>query len=82
VTGSGNLPPQPPSKGGSLGSKTTTKPKPLTKAQQLAKALRSCKKLKSHKKRTRCEAQARKRYGPKPKPKKPARRARRGGRRG
>jgi len=80
VRGGGNLPPQPPVKGGSLGSKTTNKPKP-TRAQELAKALKACKKLK---KRLKCEAQARKRWGskPRPKPKKPAKHVARGGRRG
>jgi hypothetical protein len=48
-----------------LGTKTTTKPKPLTRAQKLAAALKSCKKkYKSKKtKRAACEKQARKKYG-------------------
>ena len=45
------------------------KPKPLTRAQLLAKALKLCKK--EHKsKRAKCEAAARKKYGPKKKHKK------------
>jgi hypothetical protein len=38
----------------------------LTRAQKLAKALKACKKLKKAKRKA-CQAQARKRYGPKPK---------------
>jgi hypothetical protein len=41
-------------------------PKPLTKAQLLAKALKLCERKKPHSKRKTCEAQARKRYKPKP----------------
>jgi hypothetical protein len=55
-------------KGGVLGVKTTSKPKPLTRAQLLAKALKQCKKQSKHK-RAKCEALARKRYGPKAKTK-------------
>jgi hypothetical protein len=47
---------------------TKTKSKPLTRAQLLANALKTCKKG-SKKKRAKCEATARKKYGPK-KPKK------------
>jgi hypothetical protein len=43
--------------------------KPLTQAQKLAKALKVCSKDKSKSKRSACEKQARKRYGPKPKAK-------------
>ncbi|HTB71453.1 MAG TPA: hypothetical protein VK707_10760 [Solirubrobacteraceae bacterium] len=39
------------------------RPRPLTRAQQLARALKACHKLKG-KRRARCEAAARKRYGP------------------
>ena len=37
----------------------------MTRAQKLAKALKACKKKKPNKKRRLCEAQARKKYGPK-----------------
>ena len=40
------------------------KPKPLTRAQKLAKALKQCKKDKNKKKRTSCEKEAKKKYGP------------------
>ena len=40
------------------------KPKPLTRAQKLAKALKQCKKDKNKKKRTACEKEAKKKYGP------------------
>ena len=55
--------------GGTLPSKTT-KPPPLTNAQKLALALKTCKKLphrtraQKHKRAT-CEAQAKRKYGPK-----------------
>lgn len=42
---------------------TGTRAKKLTKAQELSKALKQCKKDKSASRRTKCEAQARKRYG-------------------
>jgi DNA-binding beta-propeller fold protein YncE len=58
-SGAGNLPPVAAAK---------AKPKPLTRAQKLAKALKACR-SKRRGKRHACEAQARKRYGPKPKPK-------------
>ena len=45
------------------------KPKPLTQAQKLAKALKQCKKDRGKKKRTACEKEARKKYGPKAKSK-------------
>jgi PKD repeat protein len=48
---------------------TTEPTKVLTKAQKLAEALKVCKK-KSKKQRAKCEAQARKQYGPPAKPKK------------
>jgi hypothetical protein len=41
------------------------KPEPLTRAQKRLSALKACKKLKSKKKRAKCEAQARKKYGAK-----------------
>jgi Tol biopolymer transport system component len=41
-----------------------TKVKPLTRAQKLAKALKQCKKDKNKKKRTSCEKEAKKKYGP------------------
>jgi hypothetical protein len=44
--------------------------KSLTRAQKLAKALKACKKLKGKQKRALCEAEARKKYGPKTKGKK------------
>ncbi len=50
------------------------RPKPLTNAQKLAKALKACSK-KPKKRRHGCKAQARKRYGPKHKAPKSARRA-------
>ena len=40
------------------------KAKPLTRAQKLAKALKQCKKDKNKKKRTSCEREAKKKYGP------------------
>jgi hypothetical protein len=40
------------------------KPKPLTRAQKLTKALKQCKKDKNKKKRTSCEKEAKKKYGP------------------
>jgi hypothetical protein len=67
VTGQGSLPPQQP-KGAPLGSKTVH-PKPLTRAQQLARALKECKKVKNKKKRAKCDAQARKKWGGKAKAK-------------
>jgi hypothetical protein len=60
-TGAGN-PAQP-------ASAPAAKAKPLTRAQKLAKALKTCRKDKSKSKRSSCEKQARKRYGPKPKAK-------------
>lgn len=42
--------------------------KPLTRAQQLARALKQCRRHKRKRVRAGCERQARKRYGPKPKP--------------
>jgi hypothetical protein len=57
--GAGNLPPQ-------TSAKAVTKPKPLTQAQKLASALRICKK-RPKRQRPACNAQARKRYGAKPK---------------
>jgi hypothetical protein len=44
--------------------------KPPTRAQQLTKALKQCKKDKPKSKRTKCEATAQKKYGPKKKTKK------------
>jgi hypothetical protein len=76
VTGQGNLT-QPQPKGEPLGTKTVH-PKPLTRSQQLAKGLKACKKIKSKKKRARCEAQARKKWGSRAKAKKGTARARRG----
>jgi hypothetical protein len=55
-------------------SKPAVKVKPLTRAQQLARALKACKKESKGKKRARCQASARKRYGAKPKPKAASRR--------
>jgi hypothetical protein len=61
--GQGNLvQPQPNQE--RLGMKTVH-PKPLTRTQQLAKAVNACKQLKNKKKRAKCEAQARKKYGEK-----------------
>jgi Tol biopolymer transport system component len=59
-TGGGNLTP------GSTAFPPPEEPKakPLTRAQKLAKALKQCKKDKSKKKRTSCEKEARKKYGP------------------
>lgn len=60
---------------GALGEKTVrpaVAQKPLTRSQRLAAALKHCKLVRSRKKRTRCEAAARARYGPiKPKQKRP-----------
>ncbi len=50
--------------------KVTGCAKPPTRAQQLAKALKSCHKKRGKAKRKSCEAQARRRYGPKPAKKK------------
>ena len=61
AAGPGNLA-QPQPKQEQLATKTVH-PKPLTRAQQLAKALKACKQLKNKKKRAKCEAQARKKYG-------------------
>lgn len=47
-----------------LASKQSAKPKPLTRARKLADALRVCKRITHKKTRTKCEAQARRRYGP------------------
>jgi hypothetical protein len=49
-------------KGGVLGVKEESKPKPPTRAQRLAKALKACRKQ-TKKKRAQCEAMARKKYG-------------------
>jgi hypothetical protein len=76
VTGQGNIT-QPQPKGQPLGTKTIH-PKPLTRAQQLAKARKACNKLKNHKKRAKCQAQARKKWGGKAKAKRTSRRATRG----
>ena len=57
---------------GSTASKPPDKPRPLTRAQRLARALKTCRKDRNHKKRAVCERQARRRYGPKQKGKKPA----------
>ncbi len=54
--------------------------KPLTRAQKLAKALKSCKQHKSKSRRTKCEKQARQRYGPKAKTKSKTKAAKKAGR--
>jgi Tol biopolymer transport system component len=61
VTAGGNLTP------GSTSFPPPEEPKakPLTRAQKLAKALKQCKKDKNKKKRTSCEKEAKKKYGPK-----------------
>ncbi len=64
LVGAGNLPP----------SSAKSKAKPLTRAQKLAKALKACKR-KPKRQRARCQAQARKRYGPKKGHKSTSRRA-------
>jgi hypothetical protein len=51
-------------KGGVLGVKEESKPKPPTRAQLLAKSLKTCRRQ-SRKRRARCEASARKKYGSK-----------------
>jgi hypothetical protein len=56
---------------GVLAAKEESKPKPLTRAQRLAKALKSCSK-ETKKKRARCEALARKKYGSRAKSRKGA----------
>ena len=53
---------QPQPKQQQLGMKAVH-PRPLTRAQQLARALKSCKRLENRKKRAKCDAQARKKYG-------------------
>lgn len=58
---------------GVLAAKEESKPKPLTRAQRLAKALKSCRK-ETRKKRAKCEALARKKYGSRTKPKKGSKR--------
>jgi DNA-binding beta-propeller fold protein YncE len=52
-SGAGNLSPRPPAK-----------PRVLTRAQQLARALKACRTKHNKRQRAKCEAQARKRYGP------------------
>jgi hypothetical protein len=61
-SGVGNFPPP---------AKSTVKPKVkrLTVAQKRAKAVRSCRAKRDRRRRVACEAQARRRYGAKPKPK-------------
>jgi hypothetical protein len=59
----GNLTPQPLS----LPTKPKPKPKPLTRSEKLAKALKACVRNKVEKRRARCKALARKRYGAKSK---------------
>ena len=68
--GQGNLTPrqQPPPS-----SSAKPKPRPLTRSQELAKALKACAKDRSERKRVRCEAAARKRYGARAKRKPKAR---------
>ena len=56
-TGEGNMSPTPASKVGQ-------KIKPLTRAQKLATALKACKRKRGRAKRTTCQKQAHKRYGP------------------
>ena len=56
-----------PGTGGVAAVHVVVKPKPLTRAQKLAKALKACT-AKPKRKRAACKAQARKKYGPKPKP--------------
>ena len=58
-----------------LGTKTTGKPKPLTHAQKLTNALKVCRRIKKKHRRAVCEAQARKRYGAKPKAREKARKS-------
>jgi len=53
---------------------TTPPPKPLTNAQKLAKALTTCRKDKKKGKRTKCQREARKKYGTKAKAKTTAKR--------
>jgi len=62
--GIGNFAPPPP------GPVVKPKAKPLTRAQKLAKALKVCKGKRTKKKRDACKAQARRRYGARPKAKK------------
>ena len=61
--GNGSLPASPPAP-----APAPAKSKPLTNAQKLAAALKVCHKDKKRKKRTACEATARKKYGGKKKP--------------
>ncbi len=72
-TGPGNLQ---PASAGSLAA-NSTKAKPLTRAQKLAKALKACRAKRDRRKRTACEARARRLYGAKAQ----ARKTARGGRR-
>jgi hypothetical protein len=67
-SGPGNQPPASPG------------PKTETKAQKLTKALAQCHKDRSKKKRTKCEATAKKKYGPAKKSKKAKKTNRRTGR--
>ncbi|HEY3759628.1 MAG TPA: hypothetical protein VGL37_07680 [Solirubrobacteraceae bacterium] len=55
-----------PAPGAPKGAMPKAKARPLTRAQKLVKALKACKK-RPKRKRSLCEAQARKRYGPKAK---------------
>jgi hypothetical protein len=60
VAGQGNLTPP-------TTTVIRTKPKPRARSQRLARALHACKKVKPKSRRLKCEAAARKKYGPKPK---------------
>jgi hypothetical protein len=71
-----------PTSGAVLGKGNLTSPgtkavrsKPLTRAQQLAKALRVCRAQKDKKKRARCQARSRRKYGPIKRAKKTTRRS-------
>lgn len=51
-----------PAKGGVLGTKDVSSPRPLTRAQLLAKALKACAKRPTKHRRARCAARAHKKY--------------------
>lgn len=69
TTTAATTPPPPPA---TTTTTTHTPPppaKPLTNAQKLTKALKACDKIKAKRKRSACVAQAKRKYGPKPKKK-------------
>lgn len=63
VSAPGAVTPSPPKQ--SPPAVKVTAPKPLTRAQKLANAMKACKKLRDEKKRAKCQATAKKKYGTK-----------------